>query len=128
MEIFNINLLKTILILPIIDFIYLTLISSYFKQQIRDVQGSESNFRIIPTILCYVALVFALNIFVLNTDSSKEDKILKAFILGICIYAVYEMTNYALLDNWHVKTIIIDTLWGGVLFALTTFLVTTINL
>ena len=128
MEILNINLIKTILILPIIDFIYLTLISPYFKQQIRDVQGSESNFRIISVILCYVALVFALNIFILNTDSSKEDKILKAFILGICIYAVYEMTNYALLNNWHIRTVVIDTLWGGVLFALTTFLITTINI
>jgi uncharacterized membrane protein len=127
MEILNINLLKTILILPIIDFIYLNLISSYFQQQIRDVQGSDSNFRIIPAILCYIALVIVLYMFVINTDASKEDKILKAFILGLCVYAVYEMTNYALLDKWRVKTVVIDTLWGGVLFALTTFLVTTIN-
>ncbi len=65
--------------------------------------------------------------FVINTDASKEDKILKAFILGLCIYAVYEMTNYALITDWHIKTVLIDTLWGGILFALTTFLVTTIN-
>ncbi len=121
------NLIKTILILPIIDFIYLNLISSYFKQQIRDVQGSDSNFRLIPAILCYIALVAALYIFVINTNETKENKILKAFILGLCIYAVYEMTNYALLDKWSVKTVVIDTLWGGILFALTTFLVTTIN-
>lgn len=127
MEILNINLLKTILILPIIDFIYLNLISSYFKQQIKDVQGKDSNFRIVPTVLCYVALVIALNMFVINTDISKEEKILKAFILGLCIYAVYEMTNYALIQDWHIKTVVIDTLWGGVLFALTTFLVTTIG-
>ena len=120
------NILKTILILPIIDFIYLNLISSYFKQQIKDVQGSDINFRIIPTILCYIALVAVLYIFVINTDTSKEDKILKAFILGLCIYAVYEMTNYALLDKWNIKTVVIDTLWGGVLFALTTFLIVNI--
>lgn len=120
------NLLKTILILPIIDFIYLTLISSYFKQQIKDVQGTESNFRIIPTILCYVALIVVLYVFIINTDD--DNKILKAFILGLCIYAVYEMTNYALLDKWDIKTVVIDTLWGGVLFAITTFLITSINL
>ncbi len=128
MEILNINLLKTILILPLVDFIYLNLISPYFKQQIRDVQGKDSDLRIIPTILCYIALVVALYIFVINTDDTKENKILKAFILGLCIYAVYEMTNYALLDNWRVKTVVIDTLWGGVLFALTTFLITSINI
>ncbi len=128
MEILNIKLIKTILILPLVDFIYLNLISPYFKQQIRDVQGKDSDLRIIPTILCYIALVVALYIFVINTDDTKENKILKAFILGLCIYAVYEMTNYALLDNWRVKTVVIDTLWGGVLFALTTFLITSINI
>jgi uncharacterized membrane protein len=122
------NLLKTILILPIIDFGYLTLISSYFKEQIKAVQGTESNFRIIPTILCYIALVALLYIFIINTNETKEIKILKAFILGLCVYAVYEMTNYALLDKWDVKTVIIDTLWGGVLFAISTFLITSINL
>ena len=121
------NLIKTILILPIIDFIYLSLISSYFKQQIKEVQGTEMNFRLVPAILCYIALVAAIYIFVINTNETKENKIFKAFILGLCIYAVYEMTNYALLDKWDVKTVIIDTLWGGILFALTTFLVTTIN-
>ena len=129
MEIFNINLLKTIIILPIIDFIYIKLILSHFKQQIMNVQGSPMKFRLIPAILCYIALVFALNIFILNKELkfvNKWDKIIKAFILGICIYAVYEMTNYALLDKWEVKTVIIDTLWGGVLFALTTFLIETI--
>jgi uncharacterized membrane protein len=118
------NLIKTILILPIIDFIYLNLISSYFKQQIKEVQGTEMNFRLVPAILCYIALVAAIYIFVINTNETKENKIFKAFILGLCIYAVYEMTNYALLDKWDVKTVIIDTLWGGILFALTTFLVT----
>ena len=117
------NLIKTILILPIIDFIYLNLISSYFKQQIKEVQGTEMNFRLVPAILCYIALVAAIYIFVINTNETKENKIFKAFILGLCIYAVYEMTNYALLDKWDVKTVIIDTLWGGILFALTTFLV-----
>ena len=81
-------------------------------------------FRLIPAILCYVALISAIYIFVINTNDTKENKIFKAFILGLCIYAVYELTNYALLDKWDIKTVIIDTLWGGVLFAITTFLIT----
>ena len=46
--------------------------------------------------------------------------------LHLCIYAVYELTNYTLLEKWTLKTVIIDTLWGGVLFALTTFIITMI--
>ncbi len=116
-------LLKSILILPVIDFIYFSLISPYFKQQIFDVQKSEMKFRLIPAIICYVALVGVLNYFVLNTNDTVNKKVLNAFILGLCIYAVYETTNYTLIDKWSVKTVIIDTLWGGLLFALTTYLV-----
>ncbi len=117
------TLLKSIIILPVIDFIYLNLISSHFKQQILDVQKSPMTFRIIPTIICYIALIGSLNYFILNTNNSLNKKIFNAFILGLCIYAVYEMTNYALLEKWSINTVIIDTLWGGVLFALTTYLV-----
>ena len=42
-------------------------------------------------------------------------------ILGAVIYGVYEGTSYALLKNWKISTVIVDTLWGGVLFGLTTF-------
>jgi uncharacterized membrane protein len=116
-------LLKSIIILPIVDFIYFRLISSHFKQQIFDVQKSEMKLRLIPAIICYIALLALLNYFVLNTNDPVNKKVLNAFILGLCVYAVYETTNYALIDNWSVKTVIIDTLWGGVLFALTTYLV-----
>ena len=43
-----------------------------------------------------------------------------AFLLGIVIYGVYESTNYAILKNWNIKAVALDTLWGGILFALTT--------
>jgi uncharacterized membrane protein len=42
--------------------------------------------------------------------------------LGIVIYGVYEFTNLSLLKNWKVLTTILDTTWGGVLFASTTYL------
>ncbi len=118
------DLLKTILIMPIIDFVYLSLISSKFKEQILDIQKTEMTLRLLPTIVCYIALVFALYYFVLNTDLSKEKKILNAFLLGLCIYAVYETTNYATIQNWKLDIVLIDTIWGGLLFAITTFLVT----
>ena len=120
----TVSLLKTILIMPVIDFVYLGLISSKFKEQILDIQKTEMTFRILPTIACYIALVFALFYFVLNNNNTSQQKILNAFLLGLCIYAVYETTNYATIQNWKLDIVLIDTLWGGILFALTTFLVT----
>jgi len=43
--------------------------------------------------------------------------------LGIVIYAVFELTNLALFKNWHILSVLIDTLWGGILFGLTTGIV-----
>jgi uncharacterized membrane protein len=105
------NLFKSILILPILDAIYISLISSDFKQQILDVQKSKLIFRLGPAVLCYIALIVLLNYFILNTEYTRNKKIFNAFLLGLCVYAVYEMTNYALLENWTLKIVIIDTLY-----------------
>jgi len=45
-----------------------------------------------------------------------------AFLLGVFVYGVYETTSLALLRKWRPTTVLIDTLWGGILFALTTYL------
>ena len=35
---------------------------------------------------------------------------------GLCIYAVYDLTNYAVFAQYDWKFVIADSLWGGVLF------------
>jgi uncharacterized membrane protein len=91
----------------------------YFDNQIQIIQGTKINLKIYPAIICYIALVFGLYYFII----SKNNSILDAFLLGIVIYSVYETTNLALINKWTIKTAIIDTLWGGILFSLTTFLI-----
>jgi len=118
------NIIKTIILLPLIDFVYLKLISDKFNKQIVDIQGSEMKFRLLPAIICYIALIFGLYYFVINTNNTRQKKIINAFLLGLVIYSVYETTNYATIDKWSPEIVIIDSIWGGVLFGLTTFLVT----
>jgi uncharacterized membrane protein len=99
-----------------LDFIYLNIIKNYFKNQIKLVQGKNNTFNISGAILCYILLIFGLNYFILRTNKSIYD----AFLFGIVIYGVYETTNYTLFHKWQFLTVIMDTLWGGFLFALTT--------
>ena len=94
-----------------------------FNKQIIAVQGSPVVFNAYATILCYIALIFGIYYFIIR----EKKSILDAFLLGIVIYAVYETTTLALLKNWAYKTAIIDTMWGGTLFALTTFIVYKLN-
>lgn len=118
------NLIKSIIVLSLLDYIYLTNFSDFFNKQINDVQKSPINFRWTSAILCYIVLIFSLNYFILNTNKTKKQKIIDAILLGLIIYAVYELTTYTIIKEWRILTVIIDTLWGGILFGLTTFIVT----
>lgn len=101
-----------------LDGIYLTLMNKWFNKQVLEIQGSPIKMRIIPTIVVYIFLLLALYYFVIRENRSPFS----AFILGICIYAVYEFTNYAILTKWSPVSVTIDTIWGGVLFYLTTLI------
>jgi uncharacterized membrane protein len=102
-----------------IDFIYLNLIKDYFNNQIKSIQGVQPKINYLGAALCYIFLITGINYFIIRPRKSLNE----AFLLGIIIYGVYETTNYALLKNWSILTVIIDTLWGGLLFASTTYLV-----
>jgi uncharacterized membrane protein len=104
-------------LLLIFDFIYLSLIKEYFMTQIVTIQGSKSQFDIVAAIICYVFLIFGINYFIIKPRRSVLD----AFLLGLIIYVVYETTNKALFTKWTWTTVVIDSLWGGILFALTTW-------
>ena len=116
---FAFKLLVSAIIFVIIDSIYLTSLSNYFNNQIKLVQGSPIKMNFIATLLCYIFLIFGINYFIIKPNRSIQD----AFLLGIVIYGVFETTNMALFSKWSWLTFIMDTLWGGILFALTTFVV-----
>ena len=75
-------------------------------------------------IACYIFLVFGLNYFILSANKSVMD----AFILGIVIYGVFETTNVVLFKKWPTYIAVMDTVWGGILFALTTYVIKQIKI
>lgn len=107
------------LILALIDFTYLKSISKHFNTLIKRIQGSTIELDIIATLLCYLFLIFGLWYFVLR----EKKPIMDAIILGLVVYGVYETTSKAIIKKWDWKTVILDTLWGGILFGLTTYVV-----
>ena len=113
------KILVSAIILVVIDSIYLNIIKNYFSNQIKLVQGFDIRMNYLATAICYILLVFGINYFIIKPKRSAYD----AFILGIMIYGVFETTNMALFSKWSWMTVTIDTLWGGVLFALTTIIV-----
>ena len=102
-----------------IDSVYLNFIKDYFNNQVKLIQGSSIKINSYAMIICYIILIFGINYFIIIPNRS----ILDAFLLGLIIYGVYETTNMALFSKWSWTTVLIDTLWGGILFALTTTII-----
>ena len=116
---FDFLLLASAILFISIDFVYLNVIRDYFTRQIQSVQGSQIKLNYLGAALCYIFLIAGINYFIIRPRKSVSD----AFLLGIVIYGVYETTNYALFTNWSLWTVLLDTLWGGLLFAATTYAV-----
>jgi len=115
---FKFIFLFTAIVFVALDFMYLNLIKEYFSKQIAKVQGEKLEVNFLGAAICYIFLIAGLNYFIIEPKKSVYD----AFLLGIVIYGVYETTNYSLFKNWSIITVFMDTLWGGILFAATTFL------
>lgn len=106
------------LIMLFLDFIYLSTTTNFYKNLIENIQKEKFKIKLIPTIFCYIFLVFSLYYFILK----DKRKLFDAFILGVCIYAVFELTNFAIFNKWNIQAVFLDTIWGGILFSLTTYL------
>jgi len=98
-----------------LDAVYIGTQYKYFSKMYAGIQNRPLKINFVGAVLCYIALTFLLYYFIL----SKKRNILDAFLLGLAVYAVYETTNYATFVNWPLYMLIVDTLWGGVLFAIT---------
>jgi len=103
--------------LLLLDSLYIGIQLKYFNKLYLSIQKSPLKINGLGVILCYIFLVGLLYYFIL----SQKKSILDAFILGFAVYGVYETTNYSTITKWPLYLLFVDTLWGGILFALTTW-------
>lgn len=106
------------IVMLLLDGVYLSLLNTFFRQQIKSVQNANLSFNVLGAVLCYILLVFGLYYFIIREKKSVID----AFLFGLCIYGVYETTNLAIFTKWQYSMVMIDSLWGACLFAMTTYL------
>jgi uncharacterized membrane protein len=107
------------IIILLLDFLYMQVIYKKFNNLIVNVQNSDIKLNITGAILCYSLIIFMLYYFIIKENKSLLD----AFILGFCTYGIYETTNLSLLSKWDINIALIDTIWGGILYALTTYII-----
>ena len=115
------KILLSCISLLVLDYMYLSSQSNIFKNipyAKQNIKGS-----IIPIILCYTIIIGVLQYFIIQKFNYVNlDVLMQSFILGFSIYSIYELTNYILLKNWPLYFVIVDSLWGGILFMLVTYI------
>ena len=69
----------------------------------------------------YFFMSLALEFFILRHSMPRFTKIFQSALLGICMYGVFDFTNYAILKDYPAPMLYIDVLWGGVLFSIVAY-------
>ena len=108
------SFIVTIVSFLVLDTIYFSLIYTYMKETIENLQRKPLAIRYSSALVCYLAMTALLVYFVVI----KKQTITEAFFLGFLVYLIYETTNYAILRDWPLSLVVIDSLWGGILFML----------
>jgi len=106
-------------IMLFLDVLYLTNIGGrMFGNMVKNIQGHEIKLNIYGAIGAYTLMLVALYKFILVDRKSPTD----AFILGLCIYGVFDFTNYTIFKKYDMFVGGLDILWGGVLYYVVTWL------
>ena len=130
------DLIVLAVIILALDAVFLYLAKDIFARQVMLVKGTAMKVNIPSAAICYLLIVVGLYYFVLRhiivpnaTSAAAAVQTMRlsygikaAFFLGILVYGVYETTTLAILRNWSPVTAIIDTTWGGTLFALSAYI------
>lgn len=118
------KIILSIFLITILDFIFLTIMSRKFKNIVFTIQNEELQFKMYSAIICYIIMIIGFNYFIILQNRTFVD----AFLLGLVIYGVYETTTLTIFNKWDWKIAIVDTVWGGLLFGVTSLIISLVGI
>jgi len=103
----------------VLDGLYLSNVGGpMFGKMVRKIQGTDLKMNIGGAVGAYTLMVLALYKFILVERRSPSD----AFLLGLCIYGVFDFTNYAIFTEYEMMySGLMDMVWGGILYYIVTW-------
>lgn len=102
----------------VVDAVWLYIMRDVFGGMISRIQGGPVSIKAVPAFVTYIIMTIGLYHFIVKEGRSP----LQAVLLGLFVYGIYEGTNYSILKDWEIKVAVYDTLWGGTLFGIVTYL------
>jgi uncharacterized membrane protein len=105
--------------LIIFDFIWFSLSSKTVYKSI-----TKKPINIYATILVYLVICSAIGV---QLPKTYSEALVYGLLVGFVIYSVFNLTNYAIFNNWSLSTAIIDTIMGTINCGIAASLVYFIN-
>lgn len=104
--------LAALLVMGLLDALWLGVLARDFYRQEMGAQMAEQ-IRWMPALLFYVgypAALVALALFPAGQPFGQQ--VLRAALVGLVAYGVYDLTNLATLRHWPVRLALVDVAWG----------------
>ena len=127
----SIQFIVCFLLVIAIDIPYLYLNVDFYKKKTLQISGKPyPDNRLYSAIIVYIAIASGIITFVLpHIDTSKShmtrfrSALLYGGLFGSLTYAVFDFTNHFMFEKWDIYVSIMDTIWGGILCALVSFII-----
>lgn len=108
----------------LLDAIWLGVVANtFYKRELGPLLRQHANGnldpRLLPAALLYALLVLGLALFALPRarTGSWGEAVLWSAAFGVIAYSVYDLANYATLQGFPLKVVVVDLIWGGVICA-----------
>ena len=124
--------LLTIIVFIVVDVPYLYLNLDLYKKTTLAISGKGYTNRYYSALIVYVALAFGLLVLVIPRISTTKDTSLKQRIMdsimyggafGVASYATFDFTMHFMFEKWDLGVSIMDSIWGGVLCSIVSFII-----
>lgn len=121
-----ISFIVTFVSLILLDYIVIsTVILPLYQSNLSEIL--RQNMKIIPSLITWIIITFGVSYFVTPNSKNKKQSFTKGLLLGLVIYGVFDLTNYAILSQWTLKIVIIDIIWGMLLCGILSVINKTFN-
>lgn len=125
-NLFLFRFLYVSLLALVIDFAWIQwIMKSKYVEMIPKIQKSPLTIRYIPVFLSYLTIIFPIVFFTLpniRKESRWKDSLFYGGLLGVFMYGMFSFTNYALIKNWTLEVVMLDTIWGGILYTIVSYI------
>ncbi len=124
------NYITAAVILLVLDLLWLKIyMAGQYKTMVVNIQSTQMIVNIPAAIAAYSLMIFGLCWFVMQNiedDVDVGEKARQSFLngglFGLMVYGIYNFTAAVVFKNWSRKTLVMDIIWGVIVYSLSAFI------